>query len=132
MIPIRLTRIETATVSNRFHLEKLRKGIIAQSTMTGAMTKAPAASASHQVNQVTIESEKPGLLARMNPAMTMAELIIAVGAKEMIANFAIPEGVANVWRPFDQRLISHVPANAARRVAIPTAPNSRSDRSAMR
>ena len=92
-----LTRIETATDSNRFHLEKLRKGIIAQSTTTGAMTKVPAASASHQVNQVTTESEKPGLLARMNPARAMAELIIVVGAKEIIANFAIPEGVPNVW-----------------------------------
>src|SRR5437660_10010394 len=101
MIPMRPTRIETATVSNRFHLEKLRKGIIAQSTMTGAMTKAPAAYASHEVNQVTIESEKPGLLPRMNPAMTIEVLIIAVGAKEMIANFAITERVANVWPPFD-------------------------------
>ena len=94
---MRPTRIETATVSNRFHLEKLRKGIIAQSTTTGAMTKVPAASASHQVNQVTTESEKPGLLARMNPARAMVELIIVVGAKEIIANFAIPEGVPNVW-----------------------------------
>src|ERR1700716_1616116 len=87
-----LTRIETASDSNRFHLEKLRKGIIAQSTTTGAMTKVPAASASHQVNQVTTESEKLSLLARMNPAMAMVELIIVVGAKEMIANFAILEG----------------------------------------
>src|SRR5207245_4891920 len=87
-----LTRIETATDSNRFHLEKLRKGIIAQSTTTGAMTKVPAASASHQVNPVTTESEKLSLLARMNPARAMVELIIAVGAKEMIAHFAIPEG----------------------------------------
>ena len=92
-----LTRIETATDSNRFHLEKLRKGIIAQSTTTGAMTKVPATSASHQVNQVTTESEKLSLLARMNPAMAMVELIIVVGAKEMIANFAILEGVPNVW-----------------------------------
>jgi hypothetical protein len=68
----------------------------------------------------------------MNPAKTMAELIIVVGAKEMIANFKIPEGVANVWQPFDQRLISHVPANAARRVPIPTEPHSKNDRSAMR
>src|ERR1700732_4149103 len=127
-----LTRMETATDSSRIHLEKLRKGIIAQSTMTGAMTKVPAASASHQINQVTTESEKLDLLARMNPAMAMVELIIAVGAKEMIANFAILEGVSNVWWPFDQRLISHVPANAARRVLIPTEPNSKSDRPAMR
>src|SRR5438552_12424130 len=127
-----LTRIETATESNRLHLEKLPKGTIAQSTTTGAMTKVPAASASHQVTQVTAESEKLSLLARMNPARAMVELIIAVGAKEMIAHFAIPEGVPNVWRPFDQRLISNVPANAARRVLIPTEPNSNSDRPAVR
>src|SRR6266478_7270688 len=126
------TRIEIATDSNRFHLEKLRKGIIAQSTTTGAMTKIPAASASHQVNQVTTEPEKLSLLARMNPAMAMVELIIVVGAKEMIANFAMLEGVPNAWSPFDQRLISHVPANAARRVLIPTEPSSNSDRPAMR
>src|SRR6476619_1611867 len=118
-----LTRIETATDSTRFHLEKLRKGVVAQSTTTGATTKVPAASASHQVNQVTTESEKLGGLARLNPAKTMAELIIVVGAKEMIANFTIPEGVENVWQPFDQRLISHLPANAARRVPIPTEPH---------
>src|SRR5216684_7591254 len=127
-----LTRIQTATDSNRFHLEKPRKGIIAQSTTAGAMTKVPAASVSHRVNQVTTESEKPGSLAKMNPARVMIELIIVVGAKEMIANFAIPEGVSNVWRPFDQRPISHVPANAARRVPIATEPNSRSDRPAMK
>ena len=92
-----LTRVETATDSNRFHLEKPRKGLIAQSTTTGAMTKVPAASASHQVNQVTTESEKLSVLARMNPARAMVELIIVVGAKEMIANFAILEGVPNVW-----------------------------------
>src|SRR6478736_7459452 len=127
-----LTRVDTTTDSNRFHLEKLRKGIVAQSTTTGAMTKVPAASASHQVNQVTTESKKLSVLARMNPARAMVELIIVVGAKEMIANFAILEGVPNVWCLFDQRLISHVPANAARRVLIPTEPDSKSDRSAMR
>src|SRR6266702_4884941 len=120
-----VTRIETATDSSRFHLEKPRKGIIAQSTTTGAMTKVPAASASHQVTQVTTESEKISLLVRMNPATAMVELIIVVGTKEMIANFAILEGVPNVWWPFDQRLISHVPANAARRLLIPTEPDSK-------
>src|SRR5918992_6103782 len=122
-----LTRMETATDSNRCHLEDLRQGIVAQSTMTGAITKVPAASASHQVNHVTNESERIGLLARMNPATTTVELIIVVGAKEMIANFATVKGVPNVWRPLDQRLISHVPATAARRVPSPTEPNSRTD-----
>ncbi|SEE45957.1 hypothetical protein SAMN05444164_8189 [Bradyrhizobium erythrophlei] len=110
----------------------MRKGIVAQSTMTGAITRAPAASTSHQVNPATTESEKPDSLMSVKPAKAMAELIIVVGAKEMIANFATPDGVANVWRPFDQRPISHVPAHAARRLPIPAAPTSRSDRSAMR
>src|SRR5438876_9978692 len=99
-----ITRMETGTDSNRSHLEKLPKGTIAQSTTTGAMTKVPAASASHQVTQVTqvtAESEKLSLLARMNPARAMVELIIAVGAKEMVAHVAIPEGVPNVWRSLD-------------------------------
>src|SRR5947199_10777051 len=103
-----LTRAKTTIDSNKFHLEELCKGIIAQSTTTGAITKVPAASPSHQVNQVTTESEKLSLLERMNPARTMVELIIVVGAKEITANFAILEGVPNVWSPFDQSLISHV------------------------
>ena len=78
-------------------MEKLRKGIIAHSTTTGATTKVPAVSASHQVSQVTTKSEKLSVLARINPARAMVELIIVVGAKEMIANFAILEGVPNVW-----------------------------------
>src|SRR6266513_5866808 len=96
-MPMMLTRIETATDSNRSHLEDLRKGIVAQSTMTGAITRVPAASASHHVNQVTKESEKLSLLARMNPAKAMVELIIVVGAKEMTANFTTVEAVPNVW-----------------------------------
>ena len=77
-------------------MEEPSKGIIAQSTTTGVISNAPAASESHQVNQVTTEAEKLSLLARMNPARTMVELIIVVGAKQMIANFATPEGVSNV------------------------------------
>src|SRR5215510_10163389 len=99
-----LTRATTATDSSSFRLEAGRR-CIAQSTTTGAITKVPAPSASHQVNQLTRESERPSLSARRNPANTMVELIIAVGTKEMIANLAIPEGVSNVWRPFDQRVI---------------------------
>src|SRR6185437_4877014 len=127
-----LTTREPAINSNRFHLEKLHEGIAAQSTTTGATTKVPAASASHQVNQVTTESETRSLSARMNPARAMVELIIAVGAKEMVANLAIPEGVPNVCAPFDQRPISHDPATAASRVPIPAEPTSKSDRPAMR
>ena len=129
---MRLTKIETAADSNSFHLEQLSTGIIAQSTTTGAIIKVPAASASHQVNQVTTESEKLILLANMNPATAVPELIIVVGAKEMIANFATLEGVPKVWRPFDHRLINQVPANAARRVLRPTEPSSNSDRPPMR
>src|SRR5215472_6693904 len=129
-MPMTLTRMKSVIDSKRLHLEKLRKGIIAQSTTTGAMTIVPAASASHQVTQVTPESEELSLFAKMNPARAIVELISAVGAKEMIANFAVPAGVSNVWRPFDQRLISHVPANAPRRVPIPTDPNSKGDRPA--
>src|SRR6516225_11796961 len=130
-MPITLTRMKSVIDSNRLHLEKLRKGIIAQSTTPGAMTIVPAASASHQVTQVTTESEEVSLFAKMNPARAMAELITAVGAKEMIANFAMPAGVSNVLRPFDQRLINHVPANTPRRVPIPTEPNSKGDRPAI-
>src|SRR2546430_13572387 len=93
MIPMMVTRIETATDSNRSRLEDLRKGIVAQSTMTGAITGVPAASASHQVSQVTKDSGKLSLLARMNPAKTMVELITVVGAKEIIANFAAADAV---------------------------------------
>src|SRR3954464_14415110 len=129
-LPIAPARIMTATVSNRLHLERLRKGIVAQSTTTGAMTKVPAASASHHVSQVT--TEKASLLARTNPASAMLELMIVVGAKQIIANVATLDGVPNIWCPFDQRLTSHVPASAARRVLMPTEPNSNGDRPAMR
>src|SRR5579862_991737 len=125
-------KAETATDSSRLRSNEMRKGMVAQRMTVGAITRVPAASASHQVNQVTTESERLGALARMNPARTMAELIIAVGAMTMIANFAVPEAVENARRPFDQRPISHVPANAARSVPIQTEPNSRIDRSAMR
>src|SRR3989442_13816656 len=101
-----LTRMETATDSNRSNFENLRKGIIAQSTTTGVMTKVAAASASHQVNQVTRESEKLSVLARMNPVTAMLELIIGVGPKEMIANFGELDEVPNVWGRFDRRLIT--------------------------
>src|SRR5437764_15242791 len=101
---MRLTRIETAADSNSFHLEQLSTGIIAQSTTTGAIIKVPAASASHQVNQVTTESEKLILLANMNPATALPELILVVGAQAMNAIFASREGVPNIWRPCTHRL----------------------------
>ena len=36
----------------------------------------------------------------------------------MKANFAMPAGVSNVWRPFDQRLVTQLPANAASMVPV--------------
>src|ERR1700723_577127 len=101
MIPMTPTRIETTIVSRRVHLEKLRKGTIAQSTTTGAITTVPAASASHQVGPVATASGELSLSAKIDPAKAMVELIIVVGAKEMMANFATPEGLSNVWRPFE-------------------------------
>jgi hypothetical protein len=86
----------TATVSNRFHLEIGRRGVIAHNTTTGATIKIPVASASHQTTQVAKELPKLTLFARMETARVAVELIIAVGAKEMSANFPMLEGVANV------------------------------------
>ena len=39
-----------------------------------------------------------------------------------------PIGVSNALRPFDQRLISHVPANAANNVPTPMEPAAKSER----
>src|SRR6185312_1814396 len=120
-------RADTAIDSTRTHLGDLRNGVIAQSRMAGAISKVPAASAGHQVSQVATGSGKPGSLETINPAMAMVERIIVAGAKQMIANFATSEGVANIRSPFDQRPISHVPANAARSAPTPREPDSRID-----
>jgi hypothetical protein len=112
-MPMALTKAKTATVSNTLHFEKGRKGAIVQSSTTGTMIKMPVVSASHQVIQVMTGSAKAAAFARVKPARAMVELIIAVGAKEMSANFAMPEGVASVLGPFDQRLISEAPEKAA-------------------
>src|SRR3954447_5551144 len=105
MTPMAIERMKTATVSNNLHLKKGRSGVVAQSTMTGAMIKMPAASASHQVAQVTTEPAKPALSPTLKAPRATIELIIAVGTKEMRANFAMRAGVSNVLRPFDQRPI---------------------------
>src|SRR5215203_3463416 len=120
MMPMTIERMKTAMVSNELHLKKGRRGLVAQSTMTGAMTKEAAASASHQVAPVPTEPAKPLFSPRMKAPIATAELIIAVGTKEMSANFAMPAGVSNVLRPFDQRPIIHAPANPASRDPIPT------------
>src|ERR1700733_5526164 len=74
--------------------------------MTGAMSRVPAASASHHVAQTPAEwvKEKSVKLeslaaiwpARIWPIMAIAELIAAVGTNEMSANLAMPGAVANV------------------------------------
>src|SRR5262249_1644922 len=94
-IPMTPTSARAGIDSKDSHLEELRNGIIVQSRTGGTISKVPAASASHQVNQVTTGLGKPSLSARMNPARAMAELIIVVGAKQMIANLATLEAVAN-------------------------------------
>src|SRR3984957_19151583 len=123
--------MKIAAGSKTLDLASGRSGVIAQSTMAGAIITVPAASANHHVTQVAkdhapVESSKPKLLARTSPAMAMAELMIAVGAKQMTANFAMPRPAVNVLYPYDQRLISHAPANAASAVPRPMAPDSTS------
>src|SRR6516164_6902574 len=122
---------KTPIDSRMSHLEELPRGIIPQSTMAGTISKVPAASASHQVNQVTTILGKPDWSARTNPARAMLELIIAIGTRQMIANLATLEAVANIRRPRDQRRISHAPAKAARTVPMPAEPSSRGDRPAL-
>src|ERR1035437_1201377 len=83
MTPMAPARTKIAAVSKRLHLENGRNGIIAQSTTTGAMIEVPAASANHHVAQVTTESTTLTPLARIKPPAAMAELISAVGTKQM-------------------------------------------------
>src|SRR5512139_1339656 len=124
---IPVARIKTKIDSKKLHLEKGRSGVTAHSTTTGAMIKVPVASISHQVTKVTTESAKPILFARTKPASATLDLIIAVGAKEMNANLAMLEGVANVFGPFDQRPSSQAPTSAARTVPTTMEPVSNSD-----
>src|SRR3954468_1760854 len=100
MTPVAIERMKIATVSNELHLKKGGRGLVAQSTMTGAMIKVPATSASHQVTPVTTEPATQSFSPRMKAPIATAELIIAVGTKEMSENFAMPTGVSNVLRPF--------------------------------
>ena len=116
----------TAAVSNGLHRDQARDGLVAQSTMTGAMISVPPASASQRAVHLATGLARPTSLARTRPAMAMAALIIAVGAKAMTANFATPSGVANVSRPCDQRLISQAPASAA--IGVPNAIQPASER----
>src|SRR5262249_2977101 len=100
----------------------------AQSKTNGTMIIVPAASASHQMIHLTKVSDKFTVFITEKPASAMIELIIAVGTKEMTANFATAEGVVNVFWPLDQRQINSAPADAASNVPTATHPDSRSDR----
>src|ERR1039458_3349158 len=128
--PIAVARMRIAAVSRRLHLENGRSGVVAQSTMTGAMTKIPVASANHQLAQVTSLSKLASLV-KNSPTETMPELIIAVGTKETSAKLATPRGVSKVLRPFDQRSMSHAPASAASSVPAPTKPEAKNERAAI-
>src|SRR3984885_4980554 len=119
-----VTRTTTA-VSNGLQRDQARDGLVAQSTMTGAMSSVPPASASQRAVHLATGLARPASLARTRPAVAMAALIIAVGAKAMRANFATPSGVVKVSRPCDQRSISQAPANAA--VGVPSAIQAASD-----
>ena len=113
-------------VSNRLHRDQERDGLVAQSTMTGAMISVPPASASQRAVHLATGLARPTSLARTRPTVAMAALIIAVGAKAMRANFATPSGVAKVSRPCDQRSISQAPASAA--TGVPSAMQMASER----
>src|ERR1700691_942051 len=131
--PMAAARMKIAAASSRLNVENGRTGVTAQSTTTGAIIKSPVASASHQVTQEVVQtvSERLPSLASINPPMATVVPMIAVGAKEISANFAMPKGVSNVLRPFDQRLISHAPANAASSVPIPIKPSAKKERAAI-
>src|SRR5580704_9537802 len=124
--PMAAVTIMTAAVSNRLHRQEARDGLVAQSTMTGAMISVPPASASQRAVHLATGLASPTSLARTRPAVAMVALIIAVGAKAMKANFATPSGVAKVSRPCDQRLINQVPPSAA--IGVPSAIQPASDR----
>src|SRR5208282_685698 len=114
-MPMAAARMKMAAASSRFHLENGRRGVVAQSTTTGMMIKPPAASADHQVAKGVVQAGSPRLilLASARPAAVTVAAIIAVGTKQTSANLAMPNGVANVSRPFDQRRSAHAPAKAA-------------------
>src|SRR5262249_33478043 len=96
--PIATAAIIIAVVFSRSHLTR---GVVAQTTITGANTTDPTASASHQANAVAnkVESLRP-------PASSLSiiapnVLIKAVGMKAT-ANLAIPRGLEKVLFPSDQ------------------------------
>ena len=115
----------TPAVSNKLQRDHERGGLVAQSTMTGAISSVPPASASQRAVHLATGLARPRSLARTRPTVAMVALIIAVGAKAMRANFATLSGVANVSRPCDQRLISQAPASAA--IGVPSAIQAASD-----
>src|ERR1700685_2129626 len=124
-MPITAVTRTTPAGSKRLQRDQERDGLIAQSTMTGAISSVPLASASHRAVQLATGFARPTSLARTRPAAAMAALIIAVGANVTRANLATPSGVANVSLPWDQRLISQAPVSAA--IGVPSAIQAASD-----
>src|SRR5258708_34979575 len=124
-MPMAAVTITTPAVSNRLHRDQERAGLVAQSTMTGALISVPLASANHRAVHAAIGLVRLTSLASTRPTMAMVALITAVAPKAMRANFATPSGVTNVSRPCDQRLISHAPASAA--TGVPSAIQAASD-----
>src|ERR1700685_3498422 len=118
-MPMAAVAMTTPVVSTKLQRDQERDGLIAQSTMTGAISSVPLASASHRAVQLAMGFARPTSLARTRPAAAMAALIIAVGANVTRANLATPSGVANVSLPWDQRLISQAPVSAA--IGVPSA-----------
>ena len=136
-----VVRRKMAAPSSMLHVENGRSGAIAQSTTTGAMIKLATASASHQLTQADVQAdaqlavhaagfERLGSSARIDAATATVELTIAVGAKQMSANFAVPMGVWKVLRPFDQRSTSHTPISAADSTPIAVTPDVKKGRAA--
>src|SRR5580693_1420299 len=97
-MPMAAVTMTTAAVSNRLQREEARDGLVAQSTMTGAMSSVPAASANQRAAHVATGLARPTSLASTKPTVAKMALIIAVGAKAMRANFVTPSGVAKVSR----------------------------------
>src|SRR5271169_4267532 len=107
-MPMAIVTRKIAAVSSMLHRDDGCRSVIAQITTTGATTKLAAASARHQVAQVdaqvdanadnasaveAAEAETVASSARIAPATATIELIIAVGAKQISANFATPVDV---------------------------------------
>src|SRR4029079_19646115 len=101
-----------ADASTAFRL-KGRKSPRAQSTMTGATARTPAASRSHHVVHAAMMPVHSRCAASdRHPAPAAA--LITVVARTTRANFATPAGVSKVLRPPHQMLTRYPPTTGAR------------------